>query len=133
MEVFIVVPLAKHIDALESLVHGSVGSLRYAKDLEQLPSEGVTISPKPKDWVCKETGATENLWLNLSTGHIGSGRQVSSWSCQGVSCCFPGDQHLVFSQGVSSWYCWPIGITSGCLLAGCLLAEHAPCAPACSH
>lgn len=25
-------------------------------------------------WKCDETGATENLWLNLSTGHIGSGR-----------------------------------------------------------
>ena len=25
-------------------------------------------------WKCDETGVTENLWLNLGTGHIGSGR-----------------------------------------------------------
>lgn len=25
-------------------------------------------------WKCDETGVTDNLWLNLSTGHIGSGR-----------------------------------------------------------
>lgn len=37
---------------------------------------GRKISPNPADWRCDETGVTENLWLNLSTGHIGSGRQV---------------------------------------------------------
>lgn len=25
-------------------------------------------------WKCEETGVSDNLWLNLSTGHIGSGR-----------------------------------------------------------
>ena len=30
----------------------------------------------PCDWLCAETGAKENLWLNLSTGHIGSGRPL---------------------------------------------------------
>ncbi len=49
---------------------------RYAADLPQLDPEGKKISPNPKDWRCEETGATENLWLNLSTGFIGSGRQV---------------------------------------------------------
>jgi ubiquitin carboxyl-terminal hydrolase 5/13 len=29
-------------------------------------------------WKCDDTGVTENLWLNLSTGHIGSGRAVSA-------------------------------------------------------
>ncbi len=29
-------------------------------------------------WFCDETGVKENLWLNLSTGFIGSGRQVST-------------------------------------------------------
>jgi len=29
-------------------------------------------------WKCDETGVQENLWLNLSTGFIGSGRQVST-------------------------------------------------------
>ncbi len=50
---------------------------RYAADLPQLSCEGKRISPNPRDWRCDETGATENLWLNLSTGFIGSGRQVS--------------------------------------------------------
>ena len=27
-------------------------------------------------WRCEETGVTDNLWLNLSTGSIGSGRPV---------------------------------------------------------
>jgi ubiquitin carboxyl-terminal hydrolase 5/13 len=48
---------------------------RYADKLEQLDT-GRRISPNPKDWKCDETGVTENLWLNLSTGHIGSGRAV---------------------------------------------------------
>ena len=51
---------------------------RYADGLELLDT-GRRISPNPKDWKCDETGATENLWLNLSTGHIGSGRQVRAW------------------------------------------------------
>lgn len=52
---------------------------RYADALEQLTT-GRRISPHPKDWKCDDTGVTENLWLNLSTGHIGSGRQVSAGS-----------------------------------------------------
>ncbi|KAI0562705.1 Ubiquitinyl hydrolase [Gracilaria domingensis] len=47
---------------------------KYAKELPQLPN-GKKISPDPKQWRCEESGETENLWLNLSTGHIGSGRQ----------------------------------------------------------
>ena len=47
---------------------------RYAADLPQLDN-GKKISPDPKQWKCDETGVTENLWLNLSTGIIGSGRQ----------------------------------------------------------
>ncbi|CAN8064539.1 unnamed protein product [Agarophyton chilense] len=47
---------------------------KYAKELPQLQN-GKKISPDPKQWRCEESGATENLWLNLSTGHVGSGRQ----------------------------------------------------------
>ncbi|KDD72920.1 hypothetical protein H632_c2732p0, partial [Helicosporidium sp. ATCC 50920] len=46
---------------------------KYAESLEQLPRTR-TIPPDPSKWRCDETGVTENLWLNLSTGHIGSGR-----------------------------------------------------------
>lgn len=54
---------------------------KYAKDLVQLSSQGKKISPDPKTWVCEESGMTENLWLNLSTGHIGSGRR--NWDGSG--------------------------------------------------
>ncbi len=46
---------------------------KYADALPQLHT-GRNISPVPKDWTCDESGTVENLWLNLSTGHIGSGR-----------------------------------------------------------
>lgn len=48
---------------------------RYAANLEQLDT-GRKISANPADWACDETGVKENLWLNLHTGHIGSGRRV---------------------------------------------------------
>ena len=47
---------------------------RYAETLVQLPATK-KISPNPSDWVCEESGMRENLWLNLSDGHIGSGRR----------------------------------------------------------
>mmetsp|Transcript_62 Transcript_62/g.92 ORF Transcript_62/g.92 Transcript_62/m.92 type:complete len:885 (-) Transcript_62:589-3243(-) len=53
---------------------------KYAEALPQLDT-GRKISPSPKDWKCDETGVTENLWLNLSTGFIGSGRQ--NWDGSG--------------------------------------------------
>lgn len=49
---------------------------RYARALVQLPADR-PVSADPALWQCQETGATDNLWLNLSTGVIGSGRQVS--------------------------------------------------------
>ena len=47
---------------------------KYAADLVQLPPTK-PISANPADWACEESGMKENLWLNLSDGHIGSGRQ----------------------------------------------------------
>mgnify|MGYP002004599449 CR=1 FL=1 len=47
---------------------------RYAEGLVQLPPHKA-ISPDPSTWVCEESGMRENLWLNLSDGHIGSGRK----------------------------------------------------------
>ena len=46
---------------------------KYARNLVQLDN-GVKISSDPNSWRCAESGMTENLWLNLSTGYIGSGR-----------------------------------------------------------
>ena len=44
--------------------------LDVSKYAEGLPHEdtGRKISSNPKTWVCEESGKTENLWLNLSTG-----------------------------------------------------------------
>lgn len=46
---------------------------KYARDLELLPCNR-KVPMNPQEWKCDETGVTENLWLNLGTGHIGSGR-----------------------------------------------------------
>eukprot|EP00939_MAST-03C_sp_MAST-3C-sp1_P000760 g760.t1 len=47
---------------------------KYAKDLV-IEDNGVRASPDSKTWKCAESGMTENLWLNLSDGYIGSGRK----------------------------------------------------------
>lgn len=55
---------------------------KYAKNLEFVEN-GVLISPNPSDWKCGKSGATDNLWLNLSTGFIGGGRK--NWDGSGGS------------------------------------------------
>jgi ubiquitin carboxyl-terminal hydrolase 5/13 len=55
---------------------------KYAKDLVQLPATK-KISPNPKDWKCEKSGDIQNLWLNLSDGHIGGGRKF--WDGSGGS------------------------------------------------
>eukprot|EP00189_Rhodosorus_marinus_P011035 CAMPEP_0184740530 /NCGR_PEP_ID=MMETSP0315-20130426/3515_1 /TAXON_ID=101924 /ORGANISM="Rhodosorus marinus, Strain UTEX LB 2760" /LENGTH=798 /DNA_ID=CAMNT_0027210223 /DNA_START=93 /DNA_END=2486 /DNA_ORIENTATION=- len=55
---------------------------KYAKDLIQLDN-GIRILPDPSSWRCQDSGMTENLWLNLSTGYIGSGRK--NWDGTGGS------------------------------------------------
>ena len=47
---------------------------KYAAELVQLPAER-KVPSAPEDWKCDFTGVTDNLWLNLSDGTIGSGRQ----------------------------------------------------------
>lgn len=56
---------------------------RYAADLEQANPSGKKIPQDPKLWKDEATGATENLWLNLSTGFIGGGRR--NWDGTGGS------------------------------------------------
>ncbi|MEW5315258.1 MAG: hypothetical protein WDW38_006701 [Sanguina aurantia] len=53
---------------------------KYAGGLVQLHT-GRKVSPHPKDWTCDESGLAENLWLNLHTGFIGSGR--ANWDGSG--------------------------------------------------
>ena len=55
---------------------------KYSKDLPFIDN-GVRISPDPKSWKCEKSGATENLWLNLSDGFIGGGRK--NWDGSGGS------------------------------------------------
>ncbi|KAK9805947.1 hypothetical protein WJX73_007684 [Symbiochloris irregularis] len=51
----------------------------FALDMPQLEEGqgrwGRSIPSDPSLWACDETGVTDNLWLNLATGFIGSGRQ----------------------------------------------------------
>jgi len=64
--------------------HGE--DIPVSKYCENLPfvDNGVVIDPDPKHWKCEKTGATENLWLNLSDGFIGGGRK--NWDVR--SSCF---------------------------------------------
>jgi ubiquitin carboxyl-terminal hydrolase 5/13 len=55
---------------------------KYAADLP-FCENGVVIHPNPATWKCQKTGAVENLWLNLSDGYIGGGRQ--NWDGSGGS------------------------------------------------
>ena len=55
---------------------------KYALGLHQEPSAGKTIPSDPSQWACAETGIKENLWVNLSTGVIGSGREASLTTVQ---------------------------------------------------
>lgn len=50
---------------------------RYARALVQVPAtpEKLKTLSDPSRWVCEDSGMRNNLWLNLSTGHIGSGRK----------------------------------------------------------
>lgn len=47
---------------------------KYYADLPYCDN-GVVIDPNPASWKCQHTGATDNLWLNLSDGFIGGGRK----------------------------------------------------------
>eukprot|EP01039_Chlorochromonas_danica_P011056 gene11056-12314_t len=56
---------------------------KYADQLIQLNPENKRISQDAKTWKDEASGATENLWLNLSTGYIGGGRK--NWDGTGGS------------------------------------------------
>ena len=50
--------------------------------MQLTPAEGgrsEPLSPDAASWRCEESGAAENLWLNLSTGYVGGGRDQSAW------------------------------------------------------
>ena len=48
---------------------------KYAADLPFVDN-GVTIDPNPDTWKCQKDGTTaDNVWLNLSDGYMGGGRQ----------------------------------------------------------
>ena len=55
---------------------------KYAEDLVQLDN-GKKVSNDPSSWRDEETGDSQNLWLNLSTGYIGGGRR--NWDGSGGS------------------------------------------------
>ena len=55
---------------------------KYADALPQVRGDRSRLSPDPKTWRCEFSGETENLWLNLSTGHVGGGRDSSAASVE---------------------------------------------------
>ena len=55
---------------------------KYAASLVQEDPTGRNIPPDPTKWRDAETGATENLWLNLSDGYIGGGERPRP--CRGL-------------------------------------------------
>ena len=56
---------------------------KYAAGLVQLGPEAggraAPLSPDASTWACELSGDKENLWLNLSTGYVGGGRDQSAW------------------------------------------------------
>lgn len=66
---------------------------RYASTLTQL-NNGIKISQDPSMWKCQESGDTQNLWLNLSTGYIGGGRKVKT--SHSLACYCVGQYLLLF-------------------------------------
>jgi len=56
---------------------------KYANDDLPFVDNGVLIDPDPSTWKCEASGATQNLWLNLSDGYIGGGRK--NWDGSGGS------------------------------------------------
>ena len=75
--------IAKHAGAAEQQQVKSWEALderpvsKFAHDLIQLPASAdkKSILSDPSLWRCEFTGATENLWFNLSDGFIGGGRK----------------------------------------------------------
>lgn len=56
---------------------------KYADGLAQVNPSGMKIPQDPKQWKDAASDATDNLWLNLSTGYIGGGRK--NWDGSGGS------------------------------------------------
>lgn len=97
---------------------------KNALGLHQEASTGKTIPSDPSQWACAETGVKENLWLNLSTGTIGSGRQASTMT----GCCmlmpkavfslqvlFSTKSQVSFAcPGCKLWYCGAVSTNIGC-------------------
>ena len=70
-------------DRAWALVEDEAKPSKYADTLIQLkPEEGgrsQPLNPDPASWRCELDGSSENLWLNLSTGYVGGGRDQSAW------------------------------------------------------
>ncbi len=56
---------------------------KYSENLSQINPSEKKISQYPRDWKDEASDATDNLWLNLSTGYIGGGRK--NWDGTGGS------------------------------------------------
>jgi ubiquitin carboxyl-terminal hydrolase 5/13 len=105
---------------------------KYAQALEQLNPENKRISQRPQDWKDEASDATDNLWLNLSTGYIGGGRK--NWDGTGGS-------GSALQHYIDTGYKYPLAVKLGtitptgadvwsyskeedCLVDDPLLSEH---------
>mmetsp|Transcript_2922 Transcript_2922/g.4487 ORF Transcript_2922/g.4487 Transcript_2922/m.4487 type:complete len:837 (+) Transcript_2922:95-2605(+) len=61
-------------DIFAGSLEEEVKESKFAKDLVQLDN-GKKIPNDHEKWACEDSGLKKNLWLNLSTGYIGSGRK----------------------------------------------------------
>jgi ubiquitin carboxyl-terminal hydrolase 5/13 len=75
--------MRSNLDVLAWEADNELKVSKYAQDLPQLNPQNKKIPQDPKLWKDEASDATENLWLNLSTGYIGGGRQV--WDGSGGS------------------------------------------------
>ena len=63
-----------HTESLISEWKEELKETKYAKTLVLLEPKQ-SISSNPDSWRCRACGAKTNLWLNLSDGYVGCGRQ----------------------------------------------------------
>ena len=80
---------------------------KYAAGLplleEGLGRWGRRIPSDPGQWACESSGVRDNLWLNLSTGYVGSGRAVGAPGRRLLSRALRGHPAAHSEQSQPAW------------------------------
>ena len=76
------IKVSKYAENLKQLSYDEHGALIDNADADEsdagtkrITTNAKHVSPDASTWRCEESGEKDNLWLNLSTGFIGSGRR----------------------------------------------------------